>query len=246
MPNDPETLYLRLGHLIAGMPVVPETGPLRPDVLQWLGQAYALVAQGGDLTDRVEMRNHMSGLNAPGDRDYTMQLVAMILHRNLAVANLKAPTSSRDAFIPAGNAFDAMVAVGKVVSAAHVSLLIVDPYMDEKALTDFAVQARRGTTIRLLADRGQHKPGLRPAAERWQAQHGAARPLEVRLSEHRSLHDRLIIVDREAVWVLTQSLNAFAARSPASIVKTDAETAGLKIEAYDVIWRDAQPFVATQ
>jgi hypothetical protein len=42
------------------------------------------------------------------------------------------------AFIPAGNAFDAMAAIGSVLRTAKQGVFIVDPYMDEKALTDFA------------------------------------------------------------------------------------------------------------
>jgi hypothetical protein len=69
----------------------------------------------------------------------------------------------------------------------------------------------------------------------------ATRPLEIRLAPARSLHDRLIIVDGAQAWTLTQSLKDFAARSPATIVKVDGETAGLKICAYDAIWRGAAP-----
>jgi hypothetical protein len=54
------------------------------------------------------------------------------------------------------------------------------------------------------------------------------------------LHDRLIIVDGAQVWVLTQSLNAFVVRSPATIVRVDGETAALKIKAKD-IWDKAKP-----
>jgi hypothetical protein len=39
--------------------------------------------------------------------------------------------------------------------------------------------------------------------------------------------------------VLTQSLNAFATRAPASIVRVDEETALLKIAAYQAIWATA-------
>ncbi|BAM92882.1 hypothetical protein S58_69160 [Bradyrhizobium oligotrophicum S58] len=40
-------------------------------------------------------------------------------------------------------------------------------------------------------------------------------------------------------WTLTQSLKDFAARSPATIVKVDAETAALKVSAYGAIWQTA-------
>mgnify|MGYP001290746529 CR=1 FL=1 len=55
----------------------------------------------------------------------------------------------------------------------------------------------------------------------------------------RTLHDRLIAVDDSIVWVLTQSLNAFATRSPASIVRVDDQTAALKIAAYADVWPKA-------
>ena len=113
--------------------------------------------------------------------------------------------------------------------------------MDEKALMDFAPLAAAGVAIRLLADEKDHKPTLRPAQQRWLTQYGASRPVEVRLAAHRILHDRLIIVDDTDTRVLTQSLNSFAARSPASIVRVDDETSALKIAAYAAIWAASSP-----
>jgi hypothetical protein len=57
-----------------------------------------------------------------------------------------------------------------------------------------------------------------------------------------SLHDRLIVIDQNEVWVLGQSLNGFAVKAPTSIVRVvDAETIALKIEAYDGLWQAATP-----
>jgi hypothetical protein len=168
--------------------------------------------------------------------------IANILYRALAIAELNAPVSVKGAFIPAGNAFDALAAVTKVLSGATEDVLIVDPYMDEKALTDFAPLTPEGVAVRLLADHQDHKPTLRPAVERWKSQYGQKRPLAARLAGARVLHDRLIIVDGTEVWVLTQSLKDFAARSPASIVRSDSDTAALKVSAYQAIWDAARPF----
>jgi hypothetical protein len=154
----------------------------------------------------------------------------------LAVAELNAPAAAQGAFIPAGSAFDGFAAVGKVLSAAKGRLLIVDPYLDEKVLTDFAPLASEGVAICLLADQQSVKPSLQPAATRWSAQYGAKRPLEVKLAPPRALHDRLIIVDGNEAWDLTQSLNAFAVRSPATIVRSGPEQAALKIPYYESIW----------
>lgn len=162
-----------------------------------------------------------------------------VLYRSLARAEINAPSTAQGAFIPAGNAFDAMSAVGKALAPARRDVLIIDPYMDQKALTDFAVLIPVGVGIRLLADQKHYKPSLAPAVQRWAAQHQTQRPLEARLTPERTLHDRLIIVDDETVWVLTQSLNAFAARSPASIVRSDGDAASLKVDAYRDLWNAA-------
>ena len=167
--------------------------------------------------------------------------ITAAIYRALARAELNAPASVKDSFIPVGNDFDAMRAIAKVLQAATNNFLIVDPYMDEKALVVFAALASQGVTIRLLADQHDAKPSLRPAVEAWRNQHGKARPVDARLAPAKSLHDRLLVVDGTSVWTLTQSLNSFAKRSPASIVKVDNETAKLKIAAYEAIWLAAAP-----
>jgi hypothetical protein len=53
--------------------------------------------------------------------------------------------------------------------------------------------------------------------------------------------DSLIAVDKAEAWVLTQSFNALAARSPASIVRADAETAALEVAYYEAVWAAAAP-----
>ncbi len=65
------------------------------------------------------------------------------------------------------------------------------------------------------------------------------RPLQAKLAPERTLHDRLIVIDQKDAFVLTQSFNALAARSPASLVKSDAETAALKVASYEAIWSAA-------
>lgn len=239
---DPESLYTQLGYLIANMPDLTGPGRLSPSTLQWMGKAYALVAAAGDGNDAARFKNASDRLNTDlVFPEPTVRDIHNVLYRALGLAELRAPMAARGAFIPAGNAFDAMIAVGKVLQTATTDALIVDPYMDEKALTDFAVQTPVAVTIRLLADTASHKPTLKPAATRWIAQYGAARPLEVKLASTRSLHDRLIAIDGAEAWTLTQSLNALAARSPASLVRVDAETGALKISAYEDMWQAAVP-----
>jgi hypothetical protein len=232
-----EELYTRLGRLISAPPKIEATAATN-DTRIWLAQAYALVVAGGDINDRLRFKNLITWLSKRYDSDYYRE-VFDVLYRTLAVAETDAPASAQGAFIPAGSAFDAMAAVGKVLGSAKARVRIVDPYMDEKALTDFAVLLAEGIATELLADSKNAWPSFRPAVQRFMQQYGVTRPLEARLAPHKALHDRLIIVDGATVWTLTQSLNAFAARSPATIVRIDGDAAPLKIAAYDSFWSTA-------
>jgi hypothetical protein len=238
---DPEALYVQLGRLIESMPDLT-VYPQAATATQWLARGYALTAV-ISIVDAASIKDAMGWLASPDQsrevKQAYAQTVAQSLHRALAVAELSAPATAQGAFIPAGNAFDGFAAVGKVLSSGKGRLLIVDPYLDEKVLTDFAPLAVEGVTIWLLADQQSVKPSLQPAVARWSAQYGAKRPIEAKLAAPRALHDRLIIVDGQEAWDLTQSLNAFAARAPASIVRSGPEQAALKIPYYEGTWASA-------
>jgi hypothetical protein len=239
MKLTPEALYLQLGKLVAEMPDLA-SAPITQEFNQWLGRAFVLVEAAGGGSDAMSLQtaaNHLDGFLRP----VNAQTIAAIVHRALAKAEMNAPAGATGAFIAAGGSFDAFAAVGKVVARAKSDLFIVDPYADEKALTDFAVQAQDGVTVRLLADQKDHKASLKPAVQNWIKQFGTSRPLDVRLATPKNLHDRLIFIDGGEAWSLTQSLNAFASRSPASIVRINDEIVGMKIAAYESIWTVAQP-----
>lgn len=230
-----EELYIALGRVIEEQPDLADM----PALLRWLGRATALVefnskAEAQEIKAATSVRIH----NDP----YSVQMLAnAALYRALAIAELSAPVSSQGSFIAAGNALDAMAAVGKVLQSATESAMLIDPYMDEKALTDFSPLAKEGVEILLMADEATAKPTLAPAVARFTSQFAAKRPLKARLAAGRTLHDRLIIVDKTTVFTVTQSFNALASRSPASIVRVDAETANLKVSAYTALWNGARP-----
>lgn len=85
-------------------------------------------------------------------------------------------------------------------------MLIVDPYLDEVVLTDFAMSAGPRVNLRLMADEATVKPSLTPAVQHWSGQHGATRPLAARLAPTRTSHDRAIFVGSKTAWTPTQSL----------------------------------------
>jgi len=237
---DPEAIYRQLGRLLAAPPNFV-IGAMTAEKLQWVSRVRALVAATGDIEARAEFSMGMSMLSDPHVMTIQQGVDKLLLAAYSALANaeLKAPAGVKGAFIPATNSFDAFVALGKVIESATRELMIVDPYLDQTALTEFGGIVREGVVYRLLSDKTSHKPPFIVAAQRWRAQHGATRPLEVRLAGPKSLHDRAIFVDGTVAWILTQSLKDFANRSPAEIIRAD-ETADLKIQAYKHIWDDAE------
>jgi hypothetical protein len=120
--------------------------------------------------------------------------------------------------------------------------MVIDPYLDHSALTEFGLAVPEGVTLRLLADEDNYKSTLRPAAGRWIEQYGDTRPLKVRLAASRLLHDRAIFIDQKEVWTITQSLKDFAKRAHAEIVRVDS-TASLKVTAYERMWTAATALI---
>jgi hypothetical protein len=233
----PEDLYRRLGRVIEEAPSFSGLAPLTAQQLTWLGRAEALVEQSGDTSARAEFSVGKLNLTLPSNRQMGHQGIMLALYRVLGTAELASPAGAQGAFIPVGGGFDAYSAIAKVFSQATSDILIVDPYMDDTMLLDFAGAVPDAVALRLLSDQGTVKATLGPSATRWKAQY-SNRMLHVRLAPPRTLHDRAILVDRTQAWTVTQSLKDLAKRSPAEIVRVN-DIAALKIAAYEQIWSTA-------
>jgi hypothetical protein len=234
-----EAAYGQLRSLISTAPNLHQTRT-EPETRQWMGRAAALISEVMGIAanarfsrNRDRLGDEIFGAEASGD-------ILGLLYEALAIVEMELPAKAQGAFIPAGNVFDAISAVSKILDSASSDLLIVDPYLDAKILTDFAAPAPEQVPIRLLADAAHVKGSLAPAAKAWVSQHGATRPLTVRLTPKLKLHDRLIFIDQKEVWTVGQSFNRLAARAPTSFGKVDPDTAAMKIAAYSDIWDSSQ------
>jgi hypothetical protein len=241
MSLKPEELYFELGKLVAEMPELA-TGPITPDIDDWIARAVALIESSGSLADKVQLS--VAAANLDGIlRPRKAQTIAAVLHRALARAEADAPAAAQGAFIAAGENVDVFTAVGQVLTTAQADVLLVDPSADAKALTDYAVLAADTVTVRLLADEADHKASLMSAAERWAEQFGDVRTLMVRLAPANTVRDRLILVDNATAWVLGDSFGNLANKAHASLVRMPSEAAADKIAAYAAIWEEARPLV---
>lgn len=244
-------LYAQIGRLIESAPNLvqkpmpnpfqtkraEEFVPLGPDDYLWLGRAEALVGEALGLSGESEISTVVRNLRQY--RAWGAAEIMRILYRALTQVELELPAPASGAFIPAGNTFDALKAIQRIFKHATKEILIVDPYLDEKILTELALFVPQTVKLSLLTDRAGIKPTLLPALARWVEQYGDDRPVELRISAERSLHDRLIATDSLRVWTVGQSFKDLAARTPTSFVEVDAETAKLKIEAYRVLFESS-------
>lgn len=235
----PEALYQQLGVHLANAPDLLACAE-RPETMRWLGQAHALVGQIDGL-EAMELKSSMGLLSMPLMAEKAARDIMHCLHRVLAKVELAAPAVSVGAFIPAASPFEAFAAVARVFSAALIEVFVVDPYLDERILTEFAPTVPEGVKVRLLTDQQSMKPSFAPAVRRWLAQYGATRPLAVKVTAARTLHDRIILVDGGEAWLLTQSFKDLAARSPATLARVGTDTALLKVDAYEALWAASAP-----
>jgi hypothetical protein len=233
----PEDLYRRLGRLLEECPAFGGIAPLSVEQLKWVGRAEALVVESNDLMAQAEFATARSSLARPTMRADGYENLMMSLYRVLGRAELASPPAAQGAFIPVGNSFDAYAAVAKIFASATADIFVVDPYMDDTTLLDFAGAVPDNVALRLLSDDATVRAALGPAATKWKAQY-PQRKLEVRLAPARVLHDRAILIDGKEAWTVTQSLKDLAKRSPAEIVRA-ADIAALKITAYEQIWSNA-------
>jgi hypothetical protein len=144
---DPETLYAQLSVLLASVPDFAAPGPLSQEAETWLARAYALVHAGGDVGDIVEMKQALANFGELIYRAEAARPLLAILRRTAAVPELASPNAVQGSFIHAGDVFAAMIALGKIFKGATKDVLIVDPYMDEVALSDFAVNRLPNLTL---------------------------------------------------------------------------------------------------
>jgi hypothetical protein len=238
----PEEIYAHYKSLLSDMPYLPGRGEgrLNAEALRWLGRFIAVLNEEGQHFDAMAIAG-VEGDFGSVLAERAKAKVEATLHRALARFEVRHPAGASAAYVAVGSSFDAISALSSIFKSIGQSALIVDAYMDESMLTEFSPLIPEGVEIALLTDEGGVRPGLEPAARAWVKQYGNARPLSLRVTAKRVLHDRLILGGDGSAWLLTQSFKDFAKRSPAAIQKLDPELADAKFHAYGEIWNAAAP-----
>lgn len=234
----PEALYHQLGRLRNEMPHWSELG--KASASKWTARVLAVVeATETCILELVTLRGYFDHVIRNSSGEKTALMIAQTVDTVLAKLELRLPAEAQGAFIPAGGVHDGYQAVSKAMGYAQKHVILIDPYADDKLISDFVPLAPETVAVYVLSDAHSAKPSLKPAAEHWVAQWQQKRPLNVRLAQPRSLHDRLIVTDGDTAWVVGQSFKDLAKRAHSSLVRMDPDSARLKIDAHLEMWKTA-------
>src|ERR1019366_3619899 len=135
-PEYYQRLYQQIGRLLETEPDMSTYEKLgTPAAHQWIGRAHALVSEVGVQAD-AQLFTLCTDTRLYTDqwREALKQLHA-IIYRALAHSELNAPAATAGSFVPVGNSFDAFAVISKLLQSATRDVMIVDPYLDETALT---------------------------------------------------------------------------------------------------------------
>lgn len=210
-----------------------------PDTLMWLGRLSALSEEDGDTVQSTMLRMHIQSLGGVL-HDKAVATVLSTLHHLIARYEIRVPAASRSAFLAPGDTFGSFSAVGTAIKEAAGSLLVVDPFLDQIFMTDFAPWIAERVELRLLGTAKSARSALPRAVELWREKYDDVRPISLRICQNAAVHDRYLF-DPERVWHVSQSFNKIATRAPALITPITGDTADLTRTAHEEIWASADP-----
>ena len=112
-----ENLYRQLGRLIEAMPDFNIRNLTSPEVNQWLGRAFALVKETGDVYDLVTFKSNVTALGSiyASENNSAISSIPSIIYRAEAIAEQGTPEGSSGAFIPVGNSFNVFPTLSKIL-----------------------------------------------------------------------------------------------------------------------------------
>lgn len=217
-----------------------------PVFWEWLGKAVALVkkwsnSEGTSL--QIEISSLKLGFFVTND---SFVGIFTRLYTIIADLELRVGSNLGEVFEP-GALYDFFRALREQILSARRSILIVDPYMDADAFHKYCHEVPQSIAVHLLVKSkrdgkpSQYLPGLMGAVMDFNRSYGAS--IEIRQSG--DLHDRILILDSEKVWVIGQSIKDAAKDSPTYFIPLDGGTASLKREYYERIWSEATTSSAT-
>lgn len=235
-----EQSYAELKQLVAETPNLLTCDVHDPGVQRWLSKAYLSVEAVSGLADAIQIKVASDNLDG-AIRKMNAQAIIGCLSRALYRVEAQLPASNGNAFVQTGDLWGAFVSVSNLFGQAKNDLFVIDPFLDDSVLRDYADYLNAGVGLRLLTTkRANHFARLLPALQKWNATH-ADRQVSLRALSDGTIHDRVICVDNRDAWIVTQSLKQLGVKAPATVMRFDDELSTFKIAAYEALWGQGEP-----
>jgi hypothetical protein len=119
-----------------------------------------------------------------------------------------------------------------IVNGAQNGLMVIDPYFDGAAFDAYLSAAPAGIAIRVLADR--YASDVATYVDKHRLQYKSL----VELRSSKELHDRIVIVDDEATWIMGGSIKD-AGKKATYLIPLASAIAAAKKTIYADIWNRA-------
>ena len=221
----------RLKQTLVQMPDLASFDKSNPAHTQWIGQTLALIRHvSPNDAYRFDLAAGMVGIDIHKEHNYTE--MRSTLEMVIATLELQNPEETQKVYGP-GAQYDFYRDLKRIIEGATKSVFIVDPYINTELFDLYVEKIKNGTNVRLLTS------NFDSATEAIIKKYQAKPSIYFQAKRSSEIHDRVIIIDGTACWVLGQSIKDAAKKKPTYIAPLPSDVVTLKEAHYEKIWNAA-------
>ncbi|MEM1437455.1 MAG: hypothetical protein AAF545_09565 [Pseudomonadota bacterium] len=235
-PAMKQLMLMKLVELLDGVPSFSDGAAFSvpSDESTWLSSAWALL-------DRFEASKGTMFRIAEGeletDAEEALKSMKRLIEDAIAELKLDSSLAGREKIghvYPPNAQYDYFKDLTQIVSKATASVFVVDPYFDGNAFRDYLSDIG-SIEIRILGNCWLESVSIH--AKKHLAQYNS----DVQIKRSAALHDRLIILDSEDVWLAGGSIKD-GGKKPTYLIPLPADLARMKRDIYEEIWESSNAF----
>lgn len=233
-PVEKHILLLKLNEALQQAPDFGEKPIFEVNTLQrrWLASVGALLSRLG-ISHQTNFRASFSTLASywkPAVNQIQGQVLDAIEELKLEL-ELDGRSEFGSAYAP-GDVYRFFADLKNIVNGAQTGLMVIDPYFDGTAFDAYLSSAPSGIAVRVLADR--YASDVATYVDKHRLQYKSL--LELRSSKE--LHDRIVLVDDDAAWIMGGSIKD-AGKKATYLIPLASPIAAAKKSIYADIWNRA-------
>lgn len=199
---------------------------------QWLAEAGALLSRLG-LEKKVQFRASFSTLAQywkPAVNNIMGQVVDAIEELKLEM-ELDGRNEFGSAYAP-GDTYRFFADLKGIINTAQASIMVIDPYFNGESFDAYLAPAKSTVQIRILADR------YTKDIAGYVAKHTDQYNTNIELRSSSELHDRLVLIDDDAAWIMGGSIKD-AGKKATYLIPLASPIAVAKKTIYFEVWNRA-------